>query len=74
MGMTLEAFTRALPDLFARGFPQPDPTTENFDLDAIDAWRRSRHAHLFPGRTEFGALDASIVAQDRIAAASRGGR
>src|SRR5260221_8337150 len=74
MGMTQEAFAMALPNLVARGFPKSDPDTGNFDLDAIDAWRRSRHAHLFAGRAEFGARDASTVAQDRIAAASRGGR
>ena len=69
MGMTLEAFNAALPDLLARGFPKPDPTTGNFDLDAIDAWRRSRHAHLFGGgRGEFTARDASTVVQDRLAA------
>jgi hypothetical protein len=33
MGMTLEAFKAALPNLIARGFPKPDPTTGNFDLD-----------------------------------------
>jgi hypothetical protein len=68
MGLTLEAFTAALPNLIARGFPKPDPDTGNFDIDAIDAWRRSRHAHLFAGRAEFGARDASTVASDRIAA------
>jgi hypothetical protein len=74
MGMTLEAFNNALPNLIARGFPKSDPDTLNFDLDAIDAWRRTRNPHLFAGRAEFGARDASTVAQDRIAAASRGGR
>jgi hypothetical protein len=73
MGMTLEAFEIALPALIARGFPKPDPSTGNFDLDAIDAWRRSRHAHLFAGPAEFGARDASTVVKDRIAAASCGG-
>jgi hypothetical protein len=68
MGMTLEEFRTALPRLIARGFPEPDPDTGNFDIDAIDAWRRSRHAHLFGGRAEFGARDASTVAGDRIAA------
>jgi hypothetical protein len=68
MGMTLEAFTVALPNLVARGFPTPDPDTDNFDLDAIDQWRRLRHQHLYNGRGEFGARDASTVAQDRIAA------
>ena len=38
-------FDKALPALLARGFPPPDPTTGNFDLDAIDRWRRSRHPH-----------------------------
>ena len=69
MGMTSEAaFLAALPNLTARGFPKPDPDTGNFDLDAIDAWRSSRHPHLFAGRAEFGARDASTVASDRIAA------
>ena len=68
MGMTLEAFKAALPNLIARGFPKPDPTTGNFDLDAIDAWRKTRHPHLYAGRAEFGARDASTVVQDRIAA------
>jgi hypothetical protein len=73
MGMTLEAFEAAITALIARGFPAPDPSTGNFDLDAIDAWRRSRHTHLFVDRADFGARDASTVVRDRIAAASRGG-
>lgn len=72
MGMAPEAFDAALPNLIARGFPKPDPDTKNFDLDAIDAWRRTRHPHLYSGRSEFGARDASTVAQDRIAS-MRGG-
>jgi hypothetical protein len=68
MGLTADAFTGALPNLISRGFPKPDPDTGNFDLDAIDAWRRLRHPHLFAGRGEFGAMDASTVARDRIAA------
>jgi hypothetical protein len=68
MGLTLESFIIALPNLIARGFPKPDPDTGNFDIDAIDAWRRTRHAHLFGGRAEFGARDASTVVSDRIAA------
>jgi hypothetical protein len=73
MGMTVEAFNVALPNLIARGFPKADPDTGNFDIDAMDAWRRARHPHLFTGRAEFGARDASTVAQDRIAT-MRGGR
>ena len=42
--LTLAEFQQKLPELLARGFPPPDPTTDMFDLDAIDAWRASRHA------------------------------
>ena len=34
----------ALPGLLARGFPAADATTGNYDLDAIDLWRRQRHS------------------------------
>jgi hypothetical protein len=44
LGLGVTAFKEALPDLYRRGFPAPDPTTGNFDLQAIDEWRRSRHA------------------------------
>jgi hypothetical protein len=74
LGVTLDAFEAALPNLLSRGFPRQDPDTKNFDLDAIDAWRRKRHPHLFGGGSgEFGARDASTVAADRIAAL-RGGQ
>src|SRR5262245_15779662 len=49
LGLSLDAFRDALPALVARGFPQADETTGNFDLDAIDVWRRTRNPHLFPG-------------------------
>jgi hypothetical protein len=68
MGMDEKGFAVALPNLIARGFPKPDPDTGNFDLDAIDAWRRARHAHLFNPVTTFAARDASQVVEDRIAA------
>ena len=48
MGLSLDAFREALPKLVSRGFPQADETTGNFDLDAIDVWRRTRNPHLFP--------------------------
>jgi hypothetical protein len=73
MGMAVAAFEAALPRLFARGFPRPDPDTANFDLEAIDAWRRARHHHLYGNGGEFGARDASDVVGDRIAAL-RGGQ
>ena len=47
LGLTVEEFQHKLPELVKRKFPAADPTTGNFDLDAIDAWRRSRFPHLF---------------------------
>lgn len=47
LGLTAEAFTAALPDLLARGFPPADVTTGNFDLKAIDRWQDGRHPRLF---------------------------
>jgi hypothetical protein len=49
MGLTLAQFEHCLPGLLDRGFPPPDPTTGNYDLDAISVWRRSRNPKLFPG-------------------------
>lgn len=43
LGLTLERFEGLLPQLLRRGFPPSDPDTGNYDLDAIDAWRSSRH-------------------------------
>lgn len=45
--LTLAEFEAALPELYARLFPRPDPTTGMFDLEAIDEWRRRRHPNLF---------------------------
>jgi hypothetical protein len=41
--LTLARFNELLPNLNKRGFPEPDPDTGMFDLDAIDLWRKSRH-------------------------------
>lgn len=45
--LTLEKFRERLPELLERGFPPADPVTGNFDMDAIDAWRRGRYPQLF---------------------------
>lgn len=68
VGLSLDAFTDALPGLMARGFPSPDPTTGNFDLDAIDAWRRKRYPHLFPSQLTPAptAHDAKRVLDERL--------
>jgi hypothetical protein len=67
LGKTLPEFNAALPDLVARGFPQPDPTTGNFDLAAIDRWCDARHPHLFGGAAALQARDAKDVVQERLA-------
>jgi len=41
--LTPGEFSAKLPELRARGFPAPDPTTGMFDLDAIDQWMTARH-------------------------------
>lgn len=65
MGMTEVKFREELPHLIARGFPQPDVTTGNFDLNAIDAWCDRRHPALFVSKTET-ALDARAVFPQRL--------
>lgn len=71
LGLTLDRFWEALPDLKERGFPQQDPTTGNFDLDAVDAWRRSRYPQLFQLTTAPSARDAKDVVEDRLAGIGR---
>jgi hypothetical protein len=36
-------FAAKLPELLARGFPAPDPTTGMYDLTTIDEWMTARH-------------------------------
>jgi hypothetical protein len=40
--LTLSDFNAKLPELWARGFPNPDPTTGNYSLPAIDRWMDAR--------------------------------
>lgn len=76
LGLGPEEFKLKLVDLMARGFPPPDPTTGNYDLDAIDAWRRSRHPRQFPTEgqlTPVAARDAKDVVRARLAGGVRSG-
>ena len=66
LGKTRAELDAVLPDLLARGFPQADPTTGNFDLAAIDRWCDARHPHLFGGGA-MQARDARDVVQNRLA-------
>jgi hypothetical protein len=67
LGKTRAEFETALPDLLARGFPQADPTTGNFDLAAIDRWCDGRYPHLFGSGAAMQARDARDVVRDRLA-------
>lgn len=74
--LSLEKFREQLPELHERGFPRADPTTGNYDIEAIDAWRKARHPHLFqsgqltpPSR----ARNAGDVVFARLAGGKRDG-
>jgi hypothetical protein len=69
VGLALDEFREALPQLIARGFPPADTTTGNFDIDAIDEWRRRRFPHLYEGRLTppATARDAKDVVRERVA-------
>lgn len=68
LGLSLAEFQLALPKLQERKppFPAADPDTGNFDLEAIDAWRRARFPQLFL-TSPSGALDAASVVGERVA-------
>jgi hypothetical protein len=70
LALSLEAFTLALPDLINRGFPHADPTTGNYCLEAIDAWRlQGRYPRFFPSDQLMpvtGARDARDVVSNRL--------
>jgi hypothetical protein len=67
--LSLEEFNAQLPALLLRGFPPADPTTGNYDLDAIDAWRKTRYPHLYrqPLTLATTARDAKDVVAERVA-------
>jgi hypothetical protein len=67
LGLDPPDFIAKLPNLTARGFPQPDPDTGLFDAVAIDRWCDARHPHLFGAGSVMGARDAGTVVMERIA-------
>ena len=73
--LTLEEFQAKLPELRGRGFPAPDPTTGNYDMDAINAWRRLRNPQVFGDRLTplTTARDARDVVAERVARIRGGG-
>lgn len=65
LGLSEQEFAVKRPELEQRGFPAPDPTTGLFDLDAIEAWRKARHPHLFLTAAP-QARDARLVVPARL--------
>lgn len=72
--LSLEAFEAKLPELLARKFPAPDPTTGNFDMDAINAWRRLRNPQVYPAQLTPApaARNADDVVRRRLAGVQGG--
>lgn len=70
--ITLARFNELLPNLLKRGFPAADPDTGNFDLDAIDQWRRLRNPNLFgltrAAKAEEPTVDSTLSLGERFVA------
>jgi hypothetical protein len=67
LGLSLEEFGRLRLDLEARGFPQADPTTGRYCIEALDRWRKLRTPKLFPELTFApSAVHADAVFEDRL--------
>lgn len=65
MGLSEAQFRDSLPLLLERKFPPPDPTTGNFDLNAIDKWRQLRYPQLFLTGPE-ETRDSRAILKERL--------
>src|SRR5262249_257074 len=67
LGLTVADFQARTAELRDRGFPEPDPTTGLYCIEAVDRWRLRRHAALFPELTTApAAAHAEAVFGDRL--------
>jgi hypothetical protein len=67
LGLSLAEFDLRREELHGRGFPQPDPTTGCYCIEAVDRWRLARHKHLFPELLAApAAVNAAAVFNDRL--------
>ena len=67
LGLSLADFDGRRALLQERGFPQPDPTTGLYCIEAVDRWRLRRHPQLFPELTAASAAaHAGVVFEDRL--------
>jgi len=69
LGMSLPDFEACRTELERRGFPERDPTTGRYCIEAVDRWRLRRFPRLFPELTAIPiAVDARTVVEDRLRA------
>lgn len=67
LGLSLPDFEAQHSALRERGFPNPDPTTGLYCVEAVDRWRLRRHPHLFPELTAAPtAAHAGAIFNDRL--------
>ena len=67
LGLSLTDFKARQPALRERGFPEPDPTTGLYCIEAVDRWRLRRHSNLFPELTAApAAAHAEAVFGERM--------
>ena len=67
LGLSVSEFEARRPELRERDFPEPDPTTGLYCIEAVDRWRLRRHARLFPELTTApAAAHAEAVFDDRL--------
>jgi hypothetical protein len=67
LGLSTTDFEARQPALRARGFPEPDPTTGLYCIEAVDRWRMRRHPRLFPELTTAPtAAHADAVFAERL--------
>lgn len=73
LGVSLPDFEVFRSELERRGFPECDPTTGRYCIEAVDRWRLRRHPRLFPELTASPlAVDARTVAEARLRALEGG--
>jgi hypothetical protein len=67
LGLTVSEFEARRPALRERDFPDPDPTTGLYCIEAVDRWRLRRHPRLFPELTTAqAAAHAETVFGERL--------
>jgi hypothetical protein len=67
LGLSVSDFEVRRAALRERGFPEPDPTTGLYCIEAVDRWRLRRHPRLFPELTASPtAAHADAVFNERL--------